>query len=121
VIGADKTKETAVTMQEPNLGEIAVVRLGVNVPTFAHVLEHDIRNRGRLAVFRSVIDAENGDDTLPASAKFRKLVPLMVLLDLPIGIEPVRVTNEKIDLIVTVIIGKFLRTPGNFNFRAWGR
>jgi hypothetical protein len=35
----------------------------------------------------------------------------MIVLDLPVTIDPVRITNDKIDLIVAVIVRKF---TGNF-------
>ena len=100
MIGADETKKTAIAMQEPDLGEIAVVRLGVNVPTLAHVLKHDVRNRGRLPFLGRIIDAKHRNNAIPASPELREMAELMILLDLPIGINPVRIADEKIDLIV---------------------
>jgi hypothetical protein len=93
MIGADETKKTAIAMQEPDLGEIAVVRLGVNVPTLAHVLEHDVRNRGGLPFHGRIIDAKHRNNAIPAPPELRKMLPLVVLLNLPIGINPVRITH----------------------------
>jgi AhpD family alkylhydroperoxidase len=54
---------------------------------------------------------------LSGDAELGEMMALMLSLDLPVRIDPVGITNEKIDLIVTVIVGKFLRTLRNFYFR----
>ena len=96
-------------MPKPTLDEIAVIRLGVNVPTLTHVLEHDIRKGGGLFFFRGVIDPKHRDDAFPAPAEFGEILLLVSVLDLPIAIDPVGVTDKKINLVVAVIVRQLTR------------
>ena len=106
MIGVGQADETAVAVQETDLDVITAVRLGVDVPGPSQILEHDVIRGGGLPFFGGVIDPKHGDNALPTSAEFREVMPLMFLLDLPLGIDPIRIADEKIDLVIAVIVRK---------------
>ena len=107
LIGAREARKTAVTVEQSDLNDISVVRVGIDVPALRHVLKSDIKIR---RIVRSACDIENTEDgahAVPTASDFCENFFLMVFLNLPVRINPVRIAHEKIDLIVTVIIGKF--------------